>query len=77
MRAEFETAYCIWWEKIPYSLGAYGRTPSSELLARLGKVDGRIYLGSAGASSRPAWLEGAIESAWRTVELLHDRVMRS
>ena len=77
MRAEFETAYCVWWEKIPYSLGAYGRTPSSELLARLGKVDGRIYLGSAGASSRPAWLEGAIESAWRTVESLHDRVMRS
>ena len=77
MRAEFETAYCVWWEKIPYSLGAYGRTPSSELLARLGTVDGRIYLGSAGASSRPAWLEGAIESAWRTVESLHDRVMRS
>jgi monoamine oxidase len=23
MRAEFETAYCIWWEKIQYSLGAY------------------------------------------------------
>jgi monoamine oxidase len=76
MREEFESAYCVWWEKVPFSLGAYGRTPTTELLAQLSKADGRIYLGSAGASPRPAWLEGAIQSAWRTVEALHERVMR-
>ena len=76
MREEFETAYAVWWEKVPYSLGAYGRTPPEDRLAQLSKADGRIYMGSAGASSRPAWLQGAIQSAWRTVESLHERAMR-
>ena len=77
MRQEFETAYSVWWEKIPYSLGAYARTPEAAVLAQLSKTDGRTYIGSAGASSRPAWIEGAIRSAWRTVEALHERVMRA
>ena len=75
MREEFENAYCVWWDKVPYSLGAYGRTPDAELREQLTKADDRIYLGSAGTSGRPAWLEGAIQSAWRTVEALHARVM--
>ena len=75
MREAFESAYAVWWNKVPYSLGAYGRTPTDELMARLTEPDGRIYLGSAGVSPRPAWLQGAIESAWRTVEALHGRVM--
>ena len=75
-REEFETAYCVWWEKVPYSLGAYGRTPPPERLEQLSKADGRIYMGSAGASSRPAWIEGGIQSAWRSVEALHERVMQ-
>jgi len=74
MREEFEHAYCVWWDKVPFSEGAYGRTPDAELLGQLSKPDGRVYLGSAGASGRPAWLEGAIQSAWRTVEALHERV---
>ena len=53
MREEFETAYCVWWDKVPYSLGAYGRTPAPEELEQLSKADGRIYMGSAGASTRP------------------------
>jgi monoamine oxidase len=74
IREEFETAYSVWWEKVPFSLGGYGRTPSAELLARLSAADGRIYMGSAGASTDPAWLEGAVESAWRSLEALHARV---
>ncbi|MCH7473933.1 MAG: flavin monoamine oxidase family protein [Gemmatimonadetes bacterium] len=77
MREEFETAYCVWWDKVPYSLGAYGRTPAPEQLEQLSKADGRIYMGSAGASTRPAWIEGAIQSAWRTIEALHERVAGS
>ena len=74
MREEFESAYCVWWDKIKYSEGAYSRRPDDEALAQLSKADGRIYLGSAGASKRPAWLEGAVASAWRTVESIHKRV---
>jgi len=77
MRVEFEHAYAAWWEKIPYSLGAYGRTPAPSLLAQLSKPDGRIYIGCAGASQRPAWIEGGIQAAWRTVEALHERAMRA
>ncbi len=76
IRGEFEAAYAVWWEKVPYSLGAYARTPPPARLEQLSKADGRIYLGSAGASARPAWLEGAIQSAWRTVEAVHARVSR-
>lgn len=76
MREEFESAYAVWWEKVPYSLGAYGRSPSPELRARLGEPDGRIYLASAGVSADPAWLEGAVDAAWRAVEHLHARVSR-
>ena len=71
---EFESAYAVWWEKVPYSLGGYGRSPSEDLLARLSRPDGRIYMASAGASSRPAWLQGAVESGWRALEALHTRV---
>jgi monoamine oxidase len=76
MRDEFEAAYCCWWEKVPYSMGAYGRSPSMELLSRLAVPDRRLYLASAGASSDPSWMEGAVEAAWRTVADLHGRVSR-
>jgi monoamine oxidase len=77
MREEFEAAYCVWWEKVPYSVGAYGRSPAAELLARLSVPDRRMYLASAGASSDPSWMEGAVEAAWRAVEGIHERVSRS
>jgi monoamine oxidase len=77
IRAEFESAYSVWWEKVPYSLGGYGRTPSQDLLSRLSAHDGRIYMGSAGASTDPAWMEGAVESGWRALEALHARVSQA
>jgi monoamine oxidase len=70
---EFESAYCVWWEKVPHSLGGYGRTPSQDLLSRLSRPDGRIYMASANASSQPAWLEGAVEAGWRALEAVHAR----
>jgi monoamine oxidase len=76
MREEFESAYAVWWEKVPYSRGAYSRTPSTELREALSKPDRRLYLGSAGTSPRPAWIEGAVGSAWRTVQSLHERAMQ-
>jgi len=76
MREEFEAAYCVWWEKVPFSVGGYGRTPSADLLARLSAPDRRLYLASACASSDPSWMEGAVEAAWRAVEGIHARVSR-
>ncbi len=76
MRREFESAYCVWWDKVPYSLGAFARRPSSAQMAQFSKADGRIYMGSAATSLSPGWMEGAITSAWKTVETLHERVMR-
>lgn len=69
-----EHGYCIWWQKVPYSLGAYAIRPDAEGMAQLSKADGRIYFGSAAVSSSPSWLRGAVSSAWRTVESLHERV---
>ena len=77
MRAEFEHAYAVWWDKVPYSLGAYGRTPGARLLRQFSEPDGRLYIGCAGASSRQAWLQGGVEAGWRTVEQLHERAMRA
>jgi monoamine oxidase len=76
MREEFESAYSVWWNKVPYSLGAYGSTQNAEIRSELAKPDGRIYFGSAGTSARPAWLEGAIQAAWRTTEAVHSRAMQ-
>lgn len=76
IRDEFEHAYAVWWEKVEFSEGAYGRTPSEELRAQLGQADGRLYIACAGVSDQPAWMEGAVDTAWHSVELLHQRVMR-
>jgi monoamine oxidase len=90
IRAEYETAYCTFWEKIPHSLGAFaggggergpaaggagGGAGSADRLATLGKPDGRIFLGCAAVSGNGGWQEGAVAAAWKQVKQLHERVM--
>ncbi|MQA91687.1 MAG: NAD(P)-binding protein [Gemmatimonas sp.] len=70
---EYETGFAVFWQNIEYSRGAYGRNPGEERLALLSQPDNRLYLGCAGASDNPAWMEGAISAAWRTVESVHER----
>jgi monoamine oxidase len=80
MRTEFETAYCTFWEKTPYSLGAFaggGGSSNDQRLATLGKPDGRIFLGCAAVSGNGGWQEGAVAAAWKQVKQLHERVMTS
>jgi monoamine oxidase len=76
MRVEYESAYDVFWEKIPYSLGAFaaGRG-AGDRLGVLGKPDNRIYLGCAAVSGNGAWMEGAVSAAWKQVTALHERVM--
>jgi monoamine oxidase len=78
--SEFETAYCTFWEKTPYSLGAFaggGGGDTAGRLATLGKPDGRIFLGCAAVSGNGGWQEGAIAAAWKQVKQLHERAMTS
>ena len=74
MRTELESGYAVMWPKVPFSEGAWANRPG-ENMSLLSQAHGRIYLGSAAISDAPAWLEGAVESAWRTVETLHQRVV--
>jgi monoamine oxidase len=89
IRKEFESAYAVWWEKVKYSEGAYagggggggrggpqGANAGTNRLAQLAKPDNRIYVGCAAVSTRPAWLQGAVEAGWQAVQSLHERVMR-
>lgn len=80
IRTEFETAYCTFWEKTPYSLGAFaggGGAGAAERLATLGKPDHRILIGCAAVSGNGGWQEGAVAAAWKQVKQLHERVMAS
>jgi monoamine oxidase len=78
IRAEYETGYCVWWEKVQHSLGATaggGGAAAADRLAVLGKPDGRIFLGCAAVSGNGGWQEGAVAAAWKQVKQLHERVM--
>ena len=78
IRAEYERGYCVWWEKVPHSLGATaggGGAGAAERLAVLGRPDNRIFLGCAAVSGNGGWQEGAVAAAWKQVRQLHERVM--
>jgi monoamine oxidase len=76
IRTEFETAYCTFWEKTQYSLGAFaGGGGGPDRLATLGKPDNRIFIGCAAVSGNGGWQEGAIAAAWKQVKQLHERAM--
>ena len=81
IREEYETAYCTFWEKTPYSLGAFaaggGGGNSTDRLAALAKPDHRIYLGCGAVSGNGGWQEGAVAAAWKQVKALHERAMTS
>jgi monoamine oxidase len=79
VRDEYESAYCTWWERTPYSLGAFagggGGGANADRLNVLGKPDHRIFLGCAAISGNGGWQEGAVAAAWKQVRQLHERVM--
>lgn len=79
VRAEFESAYSVFWEKVPYSMGAFsgGGGGAADRVAALSKADGRILLGCAAVSGNGSWMEGAVGAAWKQVKALHERVMTS
>ena len=78
IRAEFESAYAVWWRKVKYNEGGYAAGRNAERRARLSKVDNRIVVGSAAVTphSEPDWQEGAISAGWQALKSIHERAMR-
>src|SRR5687767_13985156 len=75
-RAEYETAYSTFWERMPYSMGGFAASAGGpDRLAVLTRPDNRIYLGCAAVSGNGGWQEGAVAAAWKQVRQLHERVM--
>ena len=79
IRTEFESAYAVWWKKVPYSLGGFAAGAPPARLAQFAKVDNRIILGSAATAPRsePDWQEGAVAAAWQALTSLHRRAMQA
>jgi monoamine oxidase len=81
IRAEFDSAYAVFWERVPYSLGAFsggggrGTGSGTDRLTMIGRPDNRIYLGCAAVSGDGSWMEGAVGAAWKQVKALHERAM--
>jgi monoamine oxidase len=78
IRAEFESAYAVYWRKVPYSLGGYATVRAVSLREQLSKVENRIVIGSAATAPRslPDWQEGAVAAGWQALQSVHERAMR-
>lgn len=78
IRAEFQSAYAVWWKKVPYNLGGYATGRNEARRQQLSKVDNRILIGSAAVTphSEPDWQEGAVSAGWQALQLVHERAMR-
>jgi len=78
MRAEFESAYAVWWKRVKYNMGGYASGRNEARRQQLSKVDNRILLGSAAVTphSEPDWQEGAVSAGWQALKLVHERAMR-
>jgi monoamine oxidase len=78
IRTEFESAYAVWWKKVPYNMGGYASGRNEARRQQLSKVDNRILLGSAAVTphSEPDWQEGAVSAGWQALKLVHERAMR-
>ena len=63
------------WRRQPYLEGAWVSWSDPEAPRALGEPAGRVYFAGDWLSQLNAWKAGALESARRTVTLLHRRVM--
>ena len=72
-----ESAFSIAWHRVPYNLGGWaqwseeGRAKDYPILC---EPDGRLYLAGEHLSYITGWQEGGIESAWKQIAKLHQRV---
>lgn len=77
-RAEFENAFSVNWNTVPYIKGCLSHFPDrlvKTLYPLITKADGPLYLAGDWASHLGGWQAGAFESARHVTKLLHERVM--
>lgn len=79
IRQEFESAYAVYWRKVPYSNGGYATVRAASLREQLSKMENRLLIGSAATAPRslPDWQEGAVSAGWQALQTLHERAMRA
>ena len=79
IRQEFESAYAVWWKKVPYNEGGYASMRNQDRRKTLSQVDNRLVIGSAAVTphSEPDWQEGAISAGWQALKAIHERAMRA
>ncbi len=72
-----ESSFSIAWHRVQYNLGGWaawsdeGRAVDYPIL---NEPDGRLYLAGEHLSYLTGWQEGGMESAWRQITKLHQRV---
>jgi monoamine oxidase len=79
-RDTFENAFSVAWHRFPYQLGGwaeYNEHTRERYYPRLIEPDGRIYLVGDHISYLSGWQAGAIESAWKQIERVHERAMQT
>jgi monoamine oxidase len=77
-RAEFENAFSVPWQKIPYSLGGWGAWPGDsreKYYALLNRPDGPFYFAGEHLTYLGAWMAGAFTSAQKVCGELHARAL--
>ena len=79
-RENFESAYSVSWDQDPFSKGGfvhYSGEQREHAYGQLLQNDGHIYLAGEHMSYLNGWMAGAFESAWATIEIIHEREMAS
>lgn len=75
-RAEYENAFSIAWERVPYTKGgwaAWDDVGRRDLYPILNRADGRIYFAGEHLSYLTGWMAGALESARLVSRAIHQR----
>jgi monoamine oxidase len=75
--ADLTAPVAVDWSKIPYNLGPWIQwtesTFDTNAYRLLNQPEGRVYFSGAHLSQLPAWQEGAVLAAHRTIELIANR----
>jgi monoamine oxidase len=73
----FETGFSAFWQRVPYSLGAWATYSSADRARHypvLTAPDGPVFLAGEHLTYLTGWMAGALASARAVVEALHTRV---
>ena len=72
---EFETAFSVSWERVPWSRGSWRSESGAalEALEALRQPDGRVHFAGDYMTTMSSWMQGAFESAREVAAAIHQR----